>query len=47
MNSKRYITLMAAGVISLGVCDWIGLPEIFNAEVFESSQASAAKKKAK
>ena len=47
MNSKRYITLMAAGAISLGVCDWIGLPEIFNAEVFESSQAFAAKKKAK
>ncbi len=45
MNSKRYLTLLAAGAISLGVCDWIGLPNILNTEFFETSQASAAKKK--
>ncbi|MDE5840860.1 MAG: hypothetical protein K2H49_08065, partial [Muribaculaceae bacterium] len=47
MNSKRYLTLLAAGAISLGICDWIGLPDIFRSEVFETSQASAAKKKSK
>ncbi|MDE7418789.1 MAG: xanthan lyase [Muribaculaceae bacterium] len=47
MNSKRYLTLLAAGAISLGVCDWIGLPNILNTEIFETSQASAAKKKSK
>lgn len=45
MNSKRYLTLLAAGVISLGICDWMGLPDILNTEFFEISQASAAKKK--
>ena len=45
MNSKRYLTLLAAGAISMGVCDWIGLPNILDAEFFEVSQASAAKKK--
>lgn len=47
MNSKRYLTLLAAGAISLGVCDWLGLPDIFDTEIFETSQASAAKKKTK
>lgn len=47
MNSKRYLTLLAAGAISLGICDWIGLPDIINPEVFETSQASAARKKTK
>lgn len=45
MNSKRYLTLLAAGAISLGMCDWIGLPDIMNSESFETSQAYAAKKK--
>ncbi len=45
MNSKRYLTILAAGAISLGVGDWIGLPDILNTELFETSQASAAKKK--
>ena len=45
MNSKRYLTLMAAGALSLGVCDWIGLPDMLNTEFFETSQATAAKKK--
>ena len=45
MNNKRYLTLIAAGAISLGVCDWIGLPNILDAESFEVSQASAAKNK--
>ncbi|MDE7349923.1 MAG: hypothetical protein K2N25_02560, partial [Muribaculaceae bacterium] len=45
MNSKRYLTLLAAGAISLGIGDWVGLPDIFNTEFFETSQASAAKKK--
>ena len=47
MNSKRYLTLLAAGAISLGVCDWMGLPNILNTEIFETSQASAAKKKSR
>ncbi len=47
MNSKRYLTLLAAGAISLGVCDWIGLPNILETQIFETSQASAAKKKTK
>lgn len=47
MNSKRYLTLLAAGAISLGVCDWFSLPDILNEEIFETSQASAAKKKSK
>ena len=47
MNCKRYLTLLAAGVISLGICDWIGLPDILNTEIFETSQASAARKKTK
>ncbi|MDE5795039.1 MAG: hypothetical protein K2I08_10005, partial [Muribaculaceae bacterium] len=47
MNSKRYLTLLAAGALSLGICDWIGLPDIFNTEIFETTQASAAKKKSK
>lgn len=45
MNSKRYLTLLAAGAISLGVCDWIGLTDILNTELFETSQVYAAKKK--
>ncbi|MDE6380708.1 MAG: hypothetical protein K2L11_09560, partial [Muribaculaceae bacterium] len=45
MNSKRYLTLIAAGAISLGVCDWLGIPDILNTEFFETTQASAAKKK--
>ncbi len=45
MNTKRYMTLLAAGVISLGCCDLIGLPDILNTELFEISQASAARKK--
>ena len=36
---------MAAGAISLGICDWTGLPDILDASLFETSQASAAKKK--
>lgn len=47
MNSKRYLTILAAGAISLGICDWIGLPDILDSDVFETSQASAAKKKSK
>lgn len=47
MNSKRYLTLLAVGAISLGVCDWMGLPDILNTEFFETSQASAAKKKSR
>lgn len=47
MNSKRYLTLFAAGAISLGVLDWFGVPDILNTEFFETSQASAAKKKSK
>ena len=47
MNSKRYLTLLAAGAISLGICDWVGLPNILNTEFFEISQASAAKKKSR
>lgn len=47
MNCKRYLTLLAAGAISLGICDWIGLPDILNTEIFETSQASAARKKTK
>lgn len=47
MNSKRYITLLAAGAISLGVCDWLGLPDIFQSDIFETTQISAAKKKSK
>ncbi len=47
MNSKRYITILAAGAISLGVCDWIGLPDIFHSDIFETTQVSAAKKKSK
>ncbi|MDE6291941.1 MAG: hypothetical protein K2M16_10460, partial [Muribaculaceae bacterium] len=47
MNSKRYITLMAVGAISLGICDWVGIPDIFDIEIFETSQVSAAKKKSR
>ncbi len=47
MNSKRYLTILAAGAISLGVCDWVGLPDILHTDIFETSQASAAKKKSK
>ncbi|MDE6632770.1 MAG: hypothetical protein K2K23_07205, partial [Muribaculaceae bacterium] len=47
MNSKRYLTILAAGAISLGICDWIGLPDILHTDIFETSQASAAKKKSK
>ncbi|MDE6787471.1 MAG: hypothetical protein K2J46_10600, partial [Muribaculaceae bacterium] len=47
MNSKRYLTLLAAGALSLGICDGIGLPYIFNTQIFETTQASAAKKKSK
>lgn len=47
MNSKRYISLLAAGVISLGVCDWIGLPEMINTECFDTFEAAAAKKSTK
>ncbi|MDE5812932.1 MAG: hypothetical protein K2H72_01470, partial [Muribaculaceae bacterium] len=45
MNSKRYLSLLAAGAISIGLCDWIGLPDISNVEFFETTQASAATKK--
>ena len=38
---------MAAGAISLGVCDWIGLPNIIDTDLLETFQASAAKKKTK
>lgn len=47
MNSKRYLTLLAAGAISLGVCDWMGLPDILRSEIFETTEASAATKKSK
>lgn len=47
MNSKRYLTILAAGALSLGVCDWLGLPQLINSDIPECFEASAAKKKSR
>ena len=47
MDSKRILTLMAVGAISLGVSDWLGLPDILKTELLKTTEASAAKKKTK
>ncbi|MDE6023572.1 MAG: hypothetical protein K2G13_08745, partial [Muribaculaceae bacterium] len=47
MNGKRYLTILAAGAISLGVCDWFGIPDLLNTKYFQTTEASAARKKSK
>ena len=47
MKSKRYLTMFLAASLSLGISDWLGLPDILDTRLFETSQASAAKKKSK
>lgn len=47
MNGKRYLTILAAGAISLGVCDWFGIPDLLNSDYLQTSEASAARKKSK
>lgn len=47
MNSKRYLTLIAAGALTLGMCDWPLLPDITGFETSLTSEVSAAPKKSK
>lgn len=45
MTTKRYLTIILVVAISLGISDWLDLPDIFRINDIEFFQASAAKKK--
>lgn len=47
MTTKRYLTIILVVAISLGISDWLDLPDIFRINDIEFFQASAAKKKTK
>ncbi|MDE6342722.1 MAG: hypothetical protein K2K93_10420, partial [Muribaculaceae bacterium] len=45
--SKRYLTTILAGAITLGICDWCGVSNITGALGLDPIEASAAKRKSK
>lgn len=47
MKSRRYILLTLTAALSLGMADWLGIPDMLNLENTSFFEASAAKKKSK
>lgn len=47
MKSRRYILLTLTAALSLGMADWMGIPDMLNLENTSLFEASAAKKKSK